>query len=124
MSAGAGPRLLIVDDEEHILSALRRSLRREGYRIVTAASGEEGLSMLAREHVDLVLSDHKMPGINGLEFLKRAGVLQPRAALLLITGWTEEVPTHQLQAAGVRGLISKPWDDAELKRALKAALHE
>ncbi len=111
--------LLIVDDEERILSALRRALRREGYEILTAASPARGLALLEERPVDVVLSDHKMPGMSGLAFLARAASLRPEAARLLITGWTDEVPRAELQGLGVRALIPKPWDDAELKATLR-----
>jgi response regulator RpfG family c-di-GMP phosphodiesterase len=111
--------LLIVDDEERILSALRRTLRREGYEILTATSPERGLALLEERPVDVVLSDHKMPGMSGLAFLARASRLRPEAARLLITGWTDEVSRAELEGVGVRALIAKPWDDAELKATLR-----
>jgi response regulator RpfG family c-di-GMP phosphodiesterase len=113
------PVLLLVDDEVRILSALRRALRREGYEILTADSPERALALLEEHVVDLVLSDHKMPGMSGLSLLERASELQPRASRLLITGWTEEVPKAELSRVGVRALIPKPWDDGELKSALR-----
>lgn len=114
--------LLIVDDEVRILTALRRALRRESWQILTAETPGEGLRLLGEHEVDLVLSDHKMPGMNGLEFLARASQLRPAARRVLITGWTEEVPAAELDAIGVRALLPKPWDDAQLKATLRAAL--
>ena len=114
--------VLVVDDEPRILSAVRRSLLREGYEILTAETPAEALSILEARSVDVIVSDHKMPGMNGLEFLALAAVLSPQAARFLNTGWTAEVPARDLEALGIRALLAKPWDDAELKAALRSAL--
>ena len=116
------PTLLLVDDEERILSALRRTLRREGYEILTANSVADALEVLDQRPVDLVLSDFKMPGMTGMELLAEARRRQPRVARLLITGWSQAVSPAELEAAEVAILISKPWEDADLKRALREAL--
>ena len=71
------PLLLIVDDEASILSALRRTLRREGWAIVTADSTAEALRVLEAQPVDAILSDQKMPGRSGLELLRHAAALRP-----------------------------------------------
>lgn len=118
----ARPVLLIVDDEARILTALQRALRREGYEIVVAETPSEALRLLDERRVDAILSDHKMPGMSGIELLGRAAVRQPDAARVLITGWTEEVPPADLAGIGVRALLPKPWNDAELKATLRAAL--
>ena len=116
------PILLIVDDEERILSALSRSLRREGYTILTAQTPEQVRSLLETHAVDVVLSDHKMPTASGLEILTLAAELRPAAARLLISGWPEQVPPDRLAELGVRELLPKPWDDGDLKRALRSAV--
>jgi DNA-binding NtrC family response regulator len=118
---GARPTLLVVDDEERILSALRRTLRRDGYEIVTSESVHEALQILDSRRVDVILSDQKMPGMSGLQFLEEARKRCPGAARLLITGWTEEIPTEKLEELGICELITKPWDDARLKEALRRA---
>jgi len=118
----ARPVLLIVDDEARILTALRRVLRSERYEILTAETPAEALQLLDERRVDLVLSDHKMPGMSGLELLARVSRKQPSAGRILITGWTEEVPPKELAAVGVRALVPKPWDNEELKATLRAAL--
>jgi response regulator RpfG family c-di-GMP phosphodiesterase len=118
----SGPTLLIVDDEARILSALRRSLARDGWRVLTAGTPGEALRLLDEERVDVVLSDHKMPRMSGLDVLEVAARKQPHAARILISGWPDEVPAARLAALGIRALVPKPWEDAELKSILRAAL--
>jgi adenylate cyclase len=122
--SSSGPILLIVDDEVQILAALRRALRKEGYRIITAESTGRALELLAEHPVDLVLSDHKMPGMSGVELLAEARRLRPAAARILITGWTEAVPKDEMESVGIEAMIPKPWDDAQLKDCLRRALGE
>jgi response regulator RpfG family c-di-GMP phosphodiesterase len=116
------PCVLIVDDEVRILNALKRTLRREGYEILLADSPGEALRVLEERDVDLVLTDHKMPGMTGIELLAEAARLRPDAARLMITGWAGEVPRDQISALDVKVLIPKPWDDGELKAALASHL--
>jgi response regulator RpfG family c-di-GMP phosphodiesterase len=113
---------LIVDDEARILSALRRALRREGYEIVTAETVADALRILDERPVDGILSDHKMPGMSGVQFLEEASRRRPDAVRMIITGWTEEIPSARLEEAGVCALVTKPWDDARLKATLRRAL--
>jgi len=114
--------VLIVDDEIRILAALQRSLRREGWEILTAEGPDEALRILAEREVDLVLSDHKMPGMSGSELLREVSTRWPRVTRVLITGWAEAVSDEEIREIGIRALIPKPWDDAELKSILRAHL--
>lgn len=116
------PTLLLVDDEERILSALRRTLRREGYEILLAESATAALRILSERPVDVILSDHKMPGISGVQLLARAAELQPKSVRMLITGWTEEIPPERMEEVGICALVTKPWNDAALKATLRKAI--
>jgi response regulator RpfG family c-di-GMP phosphodiesterase len=123
VSDGAdAPTLLVVDDEARILSVLRRALRREGWRILTAGTPADALRILEEEPVDAVLTDHKMPRMSGLDLLEAAARRRPAAARLLISGWPDEISPERMSALGIHALIPKPWDDGELRRILRASL--
>jgi response regulator RpfG family c-di-GMP phosphodiesterase len=122
--APRAPLLLLVDDESRILSALRRCLRREPYELISAETTSEALRLVETQPVDVVLSDHKMPGMTGIQLLARVAQLRPQAIRLLITGWTESIPEAEIRAVGVRAVISKPWEDAALKETLRVACKE
>jgi len=114
--------LLIVDDEARILSALKRSLRRENYEIVAVESAAAALRILDERWVDVVLSDHKMPGMSGVQLLARVAEMRPDIVRMLITGWVNEIPPEQLEEVGICALVTKPWDDAKLKATLRAVM--
>ena len=116
------PVVLLVDDEERILSALRRTLRREGYELLMARTAAQALAMLEERPVDLVVSDQKMPGLTGVDFLAQVAERRPGIPRILLTGWPEEIPAARLREVGVRALLPKPWDDTELKSTLRKAL--
>jgi response regulator RpfG family c-di-GMP phosphodiesterase len=116
------PTLLIVDDEAQILSALKRSLRREGYEIVAVESAAAALRVLDERCVDAILTDHKMPGMSGVQLLARTAETKPEIARMLITGWVDEIPAERLEEVGICALVTKPWDDAKLKTTLRAVM--
>lgn len=124
MSAPAAPgrpAVLVVDDETRILSALQRSLRREGFELLLVETPRAALDLLARREIDVLISDYKMPGMSGLDLIARATAIRPRIACILLTGWTEDVPRDEMLRLGVRAMLPKPWDDAELKRVVREA---
>jgi len=122
IDSGHRPSLLLVDDEARVLSSLERALRREGWLILTAESSREALEILESHEFDVVLSDQKMPGMSGVELLARIAENHPGTVRLLLTGWSEEISQEALSAAGVERVISKPWDDVELKTLLRRHL--
>ncbi len=116
------PTLLLVDDEPNILNALKRLLRREGYRILSAAGGAEALEVLAANPVQVIVSDHRMPGMSGVEFLSRARDLYPHTRRIILSGYSDiGTLTDAINRGAVWKFISKPWDDEQLKADLHRA---
>lgn len=115
--------LLLVDDEANILNALRRLLRPLGYRIFTAESGRAGLEILEREQVDLVISDMRMPEMNGAQFLEEVRIRFPDCMRILLTGYADMGSTiAAINRGEIYRYISKPWEDNDLVLAVKHAL--
>ncbi|KQP18262.1 hypothetical protein ASF43_10570 [Pseudorhodoferax sp. Leaf267] len=116
------PTLLLVDDEENIVAALRRLLRAEGWLVLGATSAEQALQLMARHEVDVILSDQRMPGMTGVELLRRARVLCPDTVRLVLSGYTElQAITEAINEGAIYKFLAKPWDDAQLRSHLRDA---
>lgn len=112
--------LLCVDDEPSILSALRRLLRKEDYRILTAGSGEEGLAVLAREDVQVVVSDYRMPGMVGTVFLREVRQRHPDTVRVVLSGYADaHVIVEAINEGEVYRFMPKPWDEHELRAMIR-----
>ena len=108
--------LLLVDDEDNIVAALKRLLRRDGYHVVTANSGAQGLQRLAEHAVDVIVSDQRMPGMTGVEFLRRAKELYPETVRIVLSGYTElQSITDAINEGAIYKFLTKPWDDERLR---------
>jgi len=117
------PVLLFIDDEPNILSALKRLFRPHGYRIFTADSGAEGLALLEREPVDLVVSDMRMPGMSGAEVLEQVRLKHPEAIRILLTGYADVNSTiAAINRGEIYRYIDKPWNDDAIILTVKQAL--
>jgi CheY-like chemotaxis protein len=116
------PCLLLVDDEEHILHALKRMLRREGYRILTAQNAATGLELLASNKVQVILSDQRMPEMAGTEFLTRVKDLYPDTVRMVLSGYSEiNTVTEAINRGAIYRYLSKPWRDDEVKQEIRNA---
>jgi diguanylate cyclase (GGDEF)-like protein len=114
--------LLLVDDEAGVLAALKRLLRRENYRVLTAESGEAALALLAEHEVGVILTDQRMPGMSGTEFLARARAMHPRAVRMVLSGYTGlDSVTEAINRGEIFKFLTKPWDETELLDAIRAA---
>jgi diguanylate cyclase (GGDEF)-like protein len=114
--------LLLVDDEESMTAALTRLLRRDGYRILRAHSAEEGLSLLALHDIQVVLSDHRMPGMTGTEFLAKVKDLHPKAIRIMLSGYTAvDAVIDATNSGAVFRFHTKPWDDNVLRASIAEA---
>lgn len=118
----ADRHLLLVDDEENILSSLRRLLRRDGYIIHTASSGEDGLAVLEREPVGVIISDQRMPGMSGSEFLSKVKARFPDTMRIVLSGYTElNSIAEAINRGAIYKFLTKPWDDDLLREHVAEA---
>ena len=115
--------LLFVDDEQNILNSLKRLFRREGYEILTAPGGQEGLELLRENDVSLIVSDQRMPKMIGADFLAHARELSPNSVRIMLTGYSDlEAATQAINEGGIYRYVTKPWDDDEIKQIVREAL--
>lgn len=115
--------LLLVDDEPKILRALARDLSDTGWRILMAQSGVEGLERLADNEVDLVISDQRMPGMSGLDFLAQVKADYPDVLTILLTAYADmDVAMDAINQVDVHQFILKPWDSGRLVQTVREAL--
>ena len=116
--------LLLVDDEENIVSALVRLLRRDGYNILRAHSGREGLELLAQNEVGVIISDQRMPEMTGVEFLSKVKELYPDTVRIVLSGYTElNSVTDAINRGAIYKFLTKPWEDDLLRANVEEAFH-
>lgn len=114
--------LLLLDDEENILTALARLLRRDGYRILKATSAPEAFDLLAENTVGVIVSDQRMPIMSGVEFLHRVKRMYPDTVRMVLSGYTElKSVTDAINEGAVYKFLTKPWDDELLRANIKEA---
>jgi len=112
--------VLFVDDEISILSTLKRLLRNEEYQLLTASSAEEGLELLNTEKVDIVISDMRMPNIDGAEFLEQVKFKHPHIGRMIMSGFADlESVVKAINKGDINQFISKPWNNDALKQVVK-----
>lgn len=112
---------MYVDDEVHNLISFNATFRRE-YKVLTAQSGKEGLDILNEKEVHLVLSDQRMPGMTGVEFLEKAFHQFPETIRMIITGFSDiDAVIGAINKGGVNRYITKPWDEREMRITIENA---
>ncbi len=115
--------VMVVDDEEKVLTALSRFLRHENYKLVTATSGPAALSLIAEQPVHVIVTDQQMPGMTGIELLKRVKAAYPDTIRMVLTGHTEaKVALAAINEGEVYRFITKPVQGEELKLAIRHGL--
>jgi len=116
--------VLFVDDEQPIRNALERMyLERDNVRCLFAASGQEGLDILAREEVWVVVSDYLMPGMRGIEFLSKARALRPETVRIMMTAYADlSVAIDAINKSEAYRFVTKPWNNQELMDTIDEAL--
>jgi response regulator RpfG family c-di-GMP phosphodiesterase len=117
--------LLFVDDEPNVLKALRRLFRGAEYQVYMAEGGADGLEILAQHPIDLIISDMRMPQMDGAEFLTRAAERWPNIVRILLTGYADiESTIAAVNKGKIYSYCSKPWEDNELKILVNNALEQ
>ncbi len=112
------PRVLVVDDEPDAVELLQEFLVAKGYEVLTANGGEEALRVVREERPHLILLDVRMPGMNGLEVLRRVREIDQEAGVIMVTAVNEEETGREALALGAFDYIVKPLDLAYLERSL------
>jgi DNA-binding NtrC family response regulator len=111
------PRVLIVDDEEILRLAMELILDSEGYQTVSVQNGTEALAMVGRETFDLVITDMKMPGVNGMDVLRGVKSISPATKVIIITGFAAEDPSTAIRD-GADDFIYKVFTRAQFLEAI------
>lgn len=114
-------KILFLDDETLILNALRRALRREGFELFFSSDPFEAVKIIGEHKVDLIVSDHMMPQMTGVEVLSLVRRLHPNCMRMMMTGQADRDATiRAINEGSIHRFLEKPWDDA----MLKSLLHE
>jgi adenylate cyclase len=110
-------KLVLIDDEEGVRRSVVRALKREPYQTYTAANGEAGIALIKknRNQIATVISDYKMPGLNGLETLAAIGSINPEITRIILTGYATMEAAIQATNEGIDGFLTKPFDNLELR---------
>lgn len=117
--------ILIVDDEPHVISSLTRSLDEEPFQISGSHGGKEALQLMQTQRFKVVISDERMPGMDGAEFLSLVKELHPETVRIMLTGHASvEATMRAVNSGEIYRFFTKPWNDTELKLALRSALEK
>lgn len=114
--------VLVVDDDRDHREALAKVFERAGYCVCTACDGQEALTIVAERHFELIVTDLCMPRLNGLQFLRRARVMNPQAAVIVITAFGEWSTYVEAMDCGCADYMSKPVRRVGLLLAARKAL--
>ena len=111
-------KTLLVDDDEQIRDSLRMVFSTKGCFIKTAETAEQGLKALEEQKFDIIISDLRLPGIDGLRFLRFATMIQPEPAKLLITAYKDDHVLSEAERIGISEFIEKPFSFDALVKSL------
>ena len=119
------PKVLLVDDDADVLQGLGLVLRGHGFKLLSAWSASAALELLAREPVDLVISDHQMPGLSGLELLREVARLYPATARVMLSGRADfQVAVEAINGRLIHQFVAKPCTPLDLRMAAFSALQQ
>ncbi|HAT8180141.1 TPA: EAL domain-containing protein [Legionella pneumophila] len=112
--------VLLVDDEPYILKSLERLLSEEGYHVLTAASGPEGLALLKSNPIQVVISDQRMPLVKGSEFLRQVKILYPNTIRMILSAYVDfDAIQESINEGAIYKFICKPWNEEILLKYIK-----
>ncbi|UCD82290.1 MAG: response regulator [Desulfobacterales bacterium] len=111
-------KILLIDDDEWIRDSLSIFFEAEGCRIVSVETAEEGLEALRSQDYDIIITDYKLPGMDGIEFLRQIQGSQQNAKKVLITAYKSELVVEEAKKAGVQHLIAKPFTSETIEASL------
>ena len=122
------PAVLLVDDDDDMLVLLKRQLGADGYPLYTATSAREGLEIMSRHNVKVVVSDYSMPGMSGAEFLQRVKLLYPDTVRIMLSGHTDfNTVSEAVNRGEIYRFVTKSWDSehlrSDIREGLMSALH-
>jgi CheY-like chemotaxis protein len=115
-------KILVIDDEQGIRDLLDTLLRRKGYDVILAASGQKGLELFRRERPDVIVLDLKMPGMDGLTVLRQIRNLDPKKPVIVLTGAGTAEAEEQVRALGATEFVEKEFSLHRLGDSLKRLL--
>lgn len=116
------PRVLVIDDEKVIRGGCREVLAQEGYEVLLAESGEQGLKMIEKEHFDIILLDLMMPGLSGFDVLSHVKSLHPDTSIIVITGFATIENSIEAMKNGAFDFIPKPFSPDQLRVVVSKAI--
>jgi DNA-binding response OmpR family regulator len=122
MANGDEAYILVVDDEGAIRYSISKTLQRVGYQVHTAASGEEALEMMLRQTYDVVLTDIRMPGLSGVELLRRIKEQAPDAVVILLTGYASLETAIESLRLGAHDYLVKPSSSQDIRNSVAQGL--
>jgi two-component system alkaline phosphatase synthesis response regulator PhoP len=116
-------KILVADDESHILSVVSLKLRNAGYDVITARDGAEGLRAAREERPDLIITDYHMPNLSGLEMCQQLRGEGNNTPALMLSARGYDLSPEELHAGGIRQMITKPFSPRQLLTAVNEMLN-
>jgi DNA-binding response OmpR family regulator len=115
---------LLIEDDDWIRDSLKLFFESEGCRIVAVETAEAGLDIAKRCHFDIIITDYRLPGINGIDFIKRLPTTQNGALKILITAYGRKEVMDKADSAGIDETLCKPFDSEDIERSLMRLIRD
>jgi excisionase family DNA binding protein len=119
---GARKCILVIDDDEFILSVFKETLEEAGHTVITADTGQKGLAGIMKQDFDLIFLDLKLPGTDGAKILSEIRAVKEKLPVIIITGYPDSEMMENAIKLGPIGLMKKPFDNADILNAVNSFL--